>query len=674
MTVTKSVSDGLVERVSLYKKRFWLLRLDVYPFVLAYIVLNVALTQRSTKYYGLIGLPIVLFAHLLLFLLSQSSLGLLCFLGNYSVTDIDAAELVHVRAANNAGKDRIVSLHKDSSSSSKGKTVTVVGNMFHVPTISFEFQKITYRYDEDKNTFVRLEYPNVAPFMSMLESMGHHSSNDVQISVKKWGINEFDIPIPSFLDLYVEHLVAPFFMFQVICLFLWSLDDYWYYSAFTLLMLMFFEGMLCKQRQGSLLMLRNMRRPPVDMYVLRCGTWAIISSEDIVPGDIISLTTAPEPDTVPRHRSSHHRGGGSGGRRYEEDVDAADNVMFGTGKSDSAMIPCDAVVLRGTCVTNEAMLTGESVPQLKEALSVALADHTGAEGTNNNNNNNNNNGIDLVDLGTESNINAIWRRHLIFGGTSLVQHSLPTENPPESNNNHSNNSSNNNNLFTRAKAAAARLPPAPDGGIIALVVRTAYGTTQGSLMRKILFATERVNANSSETFHFIGVLVVFAVMASAVVLHQGLQDENRNKFRLALHCIMILTSVVPPELPMELSLAVTNSLAALSRDMVFCTEPFRIPFAGKLDVLCFDKTGTLTKDKMILKGVVLASSSAVASTTENAAMIAETVTNFSSLPVSALAIMGGCHSLLKANNNSSSGGMTTDVTNQVVGKRTSHQI
>ena len=47
----------------------------------------------------------------------------------------------------------------------------------------------------------------------------------------------------------------------------------------------------------------------------------------------------------------------------------------------------------------------------------------------------------------------------------------------------------------------------------------------------------------------------------------------------------------------------TNSLAALARSLVYCTEPFRISYAGRLDTICFDKTGTLTKDQMILRGV-----------------------------------------------------------------------
>jgi cation-transporting ATPase 13A1 len=92
-------------------------------------------------------------------------------------------------------------------------------------------------------TFRRLPYPvDAKPALAEFHaSRGLASEKDVQMALNTFGPNNFNIPKPSFVDLFVEHAVAPFFVFQIFCVGLWMLDEYWYYSLFTLFMLVVFE-------------------------------------------------------------------------------------------------------------------------------------------------------------------------------------------------------------------------------------------------------------------------------------------------------------------------------------------------------------------------------------------------------------------------------------------------
>lgn len=421
---------------------------------------------------------------------------------------IEDAQMIKVLPIVNAGSGDICQLIRDKAG---GKA-----------NLSFVFQKRRFLYDPETKTFSSLKYDidgepklKIGHFQT---SRGIDKQSELTRIEQHYGTNTFDIPVPTFTELFKEHAVAPFFVFQIFCVGLWLLDEYWYYSLFTLFMLVAFESTVVWQRQRTLTEFRGMSIKPYDMWVFRQGKWTETQSDKLLPGDLVSVS------------------------RTKEDSGVA----------------CDMLLVEGTAIVNEAMLSGESTPLLKDSIQLRPAE-------------------------TEIDPEGLDKNSFLWGGTKVLQitHGTPDQ--------------------EKVKLPSG-VPTPPDNGAMAIVMKTGFETSQGSLVRTMIYSTERVGAGDAEALFFILFLLVFAIAASWYVWEEGVR-KDRKRSKLLLDCVLIVTSVVPPELPMELSLAVNTSLAALAKLAIFCTEPFRIPFAGRVDVACFDKTGTLTGEDLVVEGI-----------------------------------------------------------------------
>ncbi|KAI1700167.1 e1-E2 ATPase domain-containing protein [Ditylenchus destructor] len=495
--------DSLVESIDTYQRRPPAAHIYAGPFIVVHSIWffywNYYLGVQDYWEIGCIITGVLAILQVLTVLFCYWFVGVNCWLNCTRVMDPIKAGVAKVVPRPNHGWTELVPLRRTKLPD--GKT-----------QLWLTFQKVQYTFNEDTRRFQALEFDNNKSMKYFQDYKGIQTEEELTETKMEYGNNRMEMIIPQFMDLFIERATAPFFVFQVFCVGLWCLEDMWYYSAFTLFMLVTFEATIVKQQLKNMSEIRNMGNKPYQIYVYRQKRWNKVNSDELVCGDMVSVSRS----------------------------------------NDDKSVPCDLLLLRGSCIVDESMLTGESVPQMKESIEEVEKSR-------------------YFDPVNDS------RLHVINGGTKIVQHSPPAKNEGGI--------------------------KAPDNGCVCYVIRTGFNTSQGQLLRTIMFGVKRVTANNLETLAFILFLLMFAIAASAYLWIKGSQDESRNKYKLFLECSLILTSVIPPELPIELSLAVNNSLIALQRLGIFCTEPFRIPFAGKIDICCFDKTGTLTTDNLVVEGI-----------------------------------------------------------------------
>ncbi|CDO92419.1 unnamed protein product [Kluyveromyces dobzhanskii CBS 2104] len=226
--------------------------------------------------------------------------------------------------------------------------------------------------------------------------------------------------------------------------------------------------------------------------------------------------------------------------------------LFEISDPSLTVLPCDAALISGDCIVNESMLTGESVPVSKFAAT---------EGTM----------AQLLEDFKSSQVSSFVSRSFLFNGTKIIR----VRNQPG------------------------------QGMALALVIRTGFSTTKGSLVRSMMFPKPVGFKFYEDSFKYIGFMTLIAMFGFSISCIQFIRLGLDYKVMI-LRALDIITIVVPPALPATLTIGTSFALGRLKKKGIFCISPTRVNVGGMVDIMCFDKTGTLTEEGLDVLGIHIA--------------------------------------------------------------------
>ncbi|KEP60060.1 UNVERIFIED_CONTAM: cation-transporting ATPase, putative [Hammondia hammondi] len=410
-----------------------------------------------------------------------------------------------------------------------------------------------------------------------------------------FGSSSIRVEVPSLAALILRDVVHPFYVFQLLAVALWFFDDYVQYAVAILLITSVSTGAECMRTRHNLLRLRDLaaQRCSVVAYRVTGENEGILGGElcdEIVSGGSATQTEEgeqqPGPLRCPEHAPASSAGASqeerpAAGREKErkgtrdgdgeekrntqvvrEGVDSADLVVGDIFEvTMGTVLPCDAIVLRGTIVVTESCLTGESFPIIKTPLPEGRTDGGGdAE-----------RGLNLEQAA----------KHQLFAGTKVLSVRVPAASSPSS---------------AFASPCSSVVPPADVPRALAAVCRVGYATAQGRTFRRLLFKSAVRIDFERDALKFVAILAVLAVIGGIFTLVISILHSLPTA-EIVFRMFDLFTAAVPPALPASMSVGLSVAVTRLySLYRVYCTAPARLSLGGFVRCLCFDKTGTLTEE------------------------------------------------------------------------------
>ncbi|KAI8795519.1 cation-transporting ATPase 13A3, partial [Biomphalaria glabrata] len=346
----------------------------------------------------------------------------------------------------------------------------------------FDYQHTRYIWDQIKSAFRKLEDLSTKTTCHTLHERYKGMSMEQQAARRRlYGSNSMIIEVPSYWELLVNEVLNPFYIFQIGSITLWSIDEYYYYAACIFFISAMSITISLVETRKQRVTLRNMvATEERDLEVSNEKQEFVLKPEHLlVPGDVIA---------IPAH---------------------------------GCVMSCDAVLTAGTCIVNESMLTGESVPVTKTPLMPAEDEEIYSPETH--------------------------KRHTLFSGTKIVQ--------------------------TRYYGQAK---------VTAVVVRTGFNTAKGELVRAILFPKPLDFKFYRDALRFILFLAGVACLGMAYSLYTYIKYKE-SWDRTLIRALDIVTIIVPPALPAAMTVGTVYAQSRLKKSKIFCISPPRINFCGRIN-------------------------------------------------------------------------------------------